>query len=128
VIFGCEQPELAENFPRTNLLVQVRQPVSAGDGDEHLLGNVTLAKEYLACAIFSPGHERLQPVHRQVSGGRCLHLPDETKHLKETKAVERHEQTVQKNSRHRARENARTQETQPAGNARNAQWNEGLAG
>ena len=83
------------------------QPEPAADDVEHLLGLLVLVEQHFAGRAFALGHERLQPLHRQVAVDRFLHVAHQLQHLVQPIGIERQQHPVQQQRRIIAQRNRR---------------------
>ena len=121
---GGQQAQLAKNLTRLEFDIELGDQVLAFDRQEHFVGEFAFAEENVSLAVFAPGHERLEPVHRQIAARGAAHLLDQFDHLIKAIGVQRQQQAVEENRRKRARQDSRAQETERAGNGRYAQGND----
>src|SRR6185312_15309474 len=76
-----QHADVADNGADRQLNAGLDQAKAAADDVKHILGLLILVEQHLAGGAFALGHERLQPLHRQVAANRTLHVAHELKHL-----------------------------------------------
>ena len=65
------------------------QPEAAADDVEHVLGLLVLVEQDLAGRALALGHERSQPVHRQIAVDRFSNVANQLQHLVQPPGIER---------------------------------------
>ena len=80
VIAGRQQSELAKDLARHKIDIQFEHPVLALADQEHLIGRITLVKDDVTLAIFSP-FQGPEPIHGQIASRGGANLLDELQDL-----------------------------------------------
>ena len=89
-----QHAEFADDGADRQLDAGFHQLEAARDDVEHVLGLLVLVEQHLAGGAFALGHERLQPVHRQVAVDRLLHVPHQLQHLVQPVGIEHQHQRL----------------------------------
>ncbi len=85
---GRQHTELADNGTYRQFDAGFDQAEAAADDVEHVLGLLVLVEQHLAGLAFALGHERLQPLHRQVAADGFLHIAHQLQHLVQAIGIE----------------------------------------
>src|SRR5260221_342229 len=85
---GRQQSHFSKNVTRSKLDVELAYQVLAFCGQKHLVCDVAFMEDNLTFLVFALGHERLQPVHRQIAACGGADLFNELYHLIKTDRVQ----------------------------------------
>ena len=96
---GRQHAEFADDGADRQFDAGFDQPEAAADDVEHVLGLLVLVEQHLAGGAFALGHERLQPLHRQVAVDGFLHVAHQLQHLVQPVGIEHQHHRLQHHGR-----------------------------